>query len=244
MSRTADDVADEKIRRETYKGLTTTHDARRLRMDILEGQAAAIGWHGNTNPLQHPIPPIPYTFTWEQERVYEVRPCRWVDQRKAVWQPHRSNVGRPSFTDSLSTFSGFHIVRQRRAVREDLCGVCGHAVDVSDVLWLNIDDEPLIRDDGWSDLTHSHFHLECVRHTLNGCPFMRAGFGGFAPYKGPVRKTSMSADSGRLLREFGLSVHPDAMTVARLMYQIPGDEMIRLRELAAVACPDGLHWRG
>lgn len=237
-----------RIRRDMYKGLATAHEVRDARMSILERQAEWIGWQRPTVEVERKLPTFPYIFAWSQEQRFEVRPCRWADGRRAVWAPHKPDVGRPQFAERLAASStglhrsAFHLVRGRRAVQEDLCTVCGEPVDTSGVLWLSIEYKVHRSKDGWASLLFPLFHRECVRHSLDGCPFLRAGFGGFAPYRGPIRKWLLGMNSADLEAEFGLNVHPDAVTVTDVRYQIPDAEMTKLQRLAAVSAPHGLHW--
>jgi hypothetical protein len=237
-----------RIRRDMYKGLVTAHEVRDARMSILEKQAEWIGWQRPSVEVDRQPPTFPYIFAWSQEQRLEVRPCRWADGQRAVWAPHKPNVGRPQFVENFAertsglNSSAFHLVRQRRAVQEDLCTMCGEPVDTTAVLWLSIEYKVHTSKDGWSSLLFPLFHRECIRQALDGCPFLRAGFGGFAPYRGPLRKRLLGMNSTDLKAEFGLTVHPDAVTVTDVRYQIPADEMAKLQRLAAVGAPNGLHW--
>ena len=232
-----------RTRRDMYKQLSTAHEVRDARISILEKQAEWIGWQRPAVESERQLPTFPYIFAWSQEQRLEVRPCRWADGQRAVWAPHRPNVGRPQFAENPLEGSAFHMVRQRRAVQEDLCTMCGEPVDTTGVLWFSIETKVHVSDDGWASMRFPLFHRECVRHSLNGCPFLRAGFGGFAPYRGPIRKMMLGLNSDVLKAEFGLTAHSDAMTVTQVAYQIPVAEMTKLLELAAMGLPGGLTWR-
>lgn len=237
-----------RIRRDMYKVLVTAQEVRDARMSILERQAEWIGWQRPSAEVDRQLPTFPYIFAWSQEQRFEVRPCRWADGQRAVWAPNKPNVGRPQFANNSATnsaglhSSSFHPVRSRRAVQEDLCTMCGELVDITDVLWLSIEYIVHSGKDGWASLLFPLFHRECIRHSLDGCPFLRAGFGGFAPYRGPIRKWLLGMNSADLKAEYGLTAHPDAVTVTDVRYQIPAEEMTKLQRLAAAGAPNGLHW--
>ncbi len=61
---------------------------------------------------------VPWNAGWSSEARYEVRPCRWVGGRLALWSPHTPGVGKPIFAKP-------HMVRQRRSIAEMRCTVCG-----------------------------------------------------------------------------------------------------------------------
>lgn len=195
-----------KARREGFKNLITPMRHRDTRLEILQAQAMQFGWEPPGRAANRDIPTFPFVFSWTEEQMFEIRPCRWAGQRRAVWQPHKPNMGRPEFTNTESGGSAFHVVRMRKAVMEDLCTVCGQSVDTSGVLWMNIISDPLMSDDGWASLRFPLFHLECIQHALNGCPFLRAGFGGFAPYRGKIRKQAIALNAEGLSNLFGLRV--------------------------------------
>lgn len=95
------------------------------------------------------------------------------DARGVLWQrrPESPDVGRP-------LYGKVHSGRQRRAMADELCQVCGGPADRDDrgVLWL-IEDN---RDDyaGWPEdllTTHPPICLPCVRKARAECPHMWKG---------------------------------------------------------------------
>lgn len=132
-------------------------------------------------------PYTPYITQWSEEReppsqVIE-RPGRGIayldenladrDDRGVLWfrTPSRPGRGQP-------VFNQVHPLRQRRAMRRLLCGVCGKPANRSDegVLWLLRD----FRDDwpGWPDeigATEPPVCLPCVPLASRMCPSLRKG---------------------------------------------------------------------
>jgi len=70
----------------------------------------------------------PWVISWSEEESFDIRPCRWVEGRLAVWQPHRSGSGRPLFARP-------HSVRQRKAIRLGLCSMCGEPIRMPTAPW-------------------------------------------------------------------------------------------------------------
>ncbi|MGW2742393.1 hypothetical protein [Streptomyces sp. NPDC001450] len=95
------------------------------------------------------------------------------DDRGLLWQ---RRIESPGVGDAL--LGKVHHVRQRRAMRELLCQVCGGPADRDDrgVLWLLEDD----RSDypGWPEdllTVHPPICLQCVRTAREQCPHMWKG---------------------------------------------------------------------
>jgi hypothetical protein len=130
---------------------------------------------------------VPYITTWSEERplpttvVEHPSGIRYADETLAdrdrngvLWRrvPSRPGRGRPQF-------GKVHPLRQRRAMRRLLCGICGGPADRSDlgVLWVLRD----YRDDwlGWPEgmaATEPPVCLPCARLSVRLCPALRKGY--------------------------------------------------------------------
>jgi hypothetical protein len=130
---------------------------------------------------------VPYITTWTAEEPLPAtlieRPWSGIgyadetlgdrDENGVLWQrmPSCPGQGRPQF-------GKVHPLRQRRAMRRLLCGVCGGPPDRTElgVLWLLRDH----RDDwpGWPEgmaATEPPVCLPCARLSVRVCPALRAG---------------------------------------------------------------------
>ncbi|HEV2784031.1 MAG TPA: hypothetical protein VGX25_31980 [Actinophytocola sp.] len=131
---------------------------------------------------------VPYITTWSAEESLPTtviqRPGGGIayldetlvdrDENGVLWQrvPSRPGRGRPEF-------GKVHPLRQRRAMRRLLCGICGGVPDRTDegVLWLVRD----FRGDwpDWPDgmaATEPPVCLPCAHRSVGACPALRIGF--------------------------------------------------------------------
>ena len=130
---------------------------------------------------------VPYITTWSAEQplpatvvelpsgiAYADEILADRDDHGVLWQrmPSRPGHGRPQF-------GKVHSLRQRRAMRRLLCGVCGGPSDRSDlgVLWLIRD----FHDDwpGWPERmapTEPPICLPCAHLSVRICPALRQGY--------------------------------------------------------------------
>jgi hypothetical protein len=105
---------------------------------------------------------VPWNAAWTGEARYEVRPCRWVGGRLAMWCPHAPRVGKPVFARP-------HMVRQRRSIAEMLCTVCGEPTVEGDRWWFGLGRFQ----EGWFMTTEAPVHHVCAKHALTLCPHLR-----------------------------------------------------------------------
>lgn len=77
------------------------------------------------------MPRVPWNASWSSEDRYEIRPCRWVGGKMALWSPHAPGVGKPIFAKP-------HMVRQRRSIAEMRCTVCGERTPLNDRWWFRL----------------------------------------------------------------------------------------------------------
>lgn len=105
---------------------------------------------------------VPWNAVWSGEQRYEIRPCRWVQGRLALWSPHAPGEGTPVFAKP-------HTVRQRRAIAEMRCSVCGDVTAKNDRWWFKLGRIQ----EGYLMTTESPVHKTCADHALKVCPHLR-----------------------------------------------------------------------
>lgn len=106
----------------------------------------------------------PWNASWTGEDRYEVRPCRWVGGRLALWSPHAPGEGRPVFAKP-------HMVRQRRSIVEMRCTVCGEKTPPDDRWWFGLG-QPLDGGPTWGT-TEAPVHRACADTAMRACPHLR-----------------------------------------------------------------------
>ena len=131
---------------------------------------------------------VPYIVSWSAEQYLPAavieRPWSGIgyvdetltdrDEHNVLWQrvTFRRGIGRPEF-------GRIHPLRQRRAMRKLLCGICGGPPDRTNegVLWLVRD----YRGD-WPDwpermgVTEPPICLPCAHLSVRACPSLREGY--------------------------------------------------------------------
>lgn len=111
--------------------------------------------------------PVPFTVSWTGEERFHVGPCEHAGGRLAICQAIAPGEGKPKFGSP-------HSQRQRKAIAEDLCDLCGrplrnrtkvslshaaprlNAARAGDILQV----EPLL-------------HRECAARCIEFCPSLR-----------------------------------------------------------------------
>ncbi|MER5973659.1 hypothetical protein ABT112_28720 [Streptomyces sp. NPDC002055] len=127
------------------------------------------------------VPGVPWIATWSSERtstallggrrgqglLYVNESPHDRDRFGALWARKSQRIGQ-----GAAEFAGVHPRRQRRAMEELLCQVCGLPADVSDlgVLWM----EPITPGDPHSKLsTHPPVCVPCAVEARARCPRIR-----------------------------------------------------------------------
>lgn len=105
---------------------------------------------------------VPWNAGWSSEEAYEVRNCRWVGGKLALWQPHSPGEGRPIFAKP-------HSVRQRRSIVEMRCTVCGEKTPTWDRWWFGLG----AMNDGLFMTTEAPVHRTCADLALQMCPHIK-----------------------------------------------------------------------
>ena len=169
---------------------------------------------------------VPWNASWTGEDHYEVRNCRWVNHKPAMWSPHRPGVGKPIFAKP-------HMVRQRRSVAEYRCTVCGEKTDPWDRWWFQLGQAHV---PGWALVTtEAPVHGECARISMKVCPHLRE------MDLGPVRwdrpDAVLTAVVGGLATEkdFGIALH-DRKVIGHLKFawrRLPLSMREHVEELSA-----------
>lgn len=107
-------------------------------------------------------PSVAWNAGWTGEEVFEIRPCRWVGGKSAIWQRHAPGTGKPIFAKP-------HSVRQRRSIAEMRCTVCGEKTVAGERWWFALG-EPT---DGMWMTTEAPVHRGCADYALQICPHLR-----------------------------------------------------------------------
>lgn len=138
----------------------------------------------------------PWNASWTAEDAYEIRPCRWVGGKLALWSPHKPGEGRPIFAKP-------HMVRQRRSIAEMRCTVCGEKTEALNRWWFGLGKRI---ENGWFATTEAPVHRACADLALKVCPHLRTLGHGPLPY--PEAHSVISSIIGGLAteRDFGVNL--------------------------------------
>ena len=159
---------------------------------------------------------VPWNAMWTgEDGQYELRPCRFVGNRLAVWQPHRPGEGRPKFAEP-------HIVRQRRSIHEMRCTVCGERTRQGERFWF----EHGQHHEGWFMTTEAPVHLACADHALKVCPHLRERGLPLSPFPEGARVLAATVKPESLPQLFGLS--SDRIVIGQLKLGWPSSSIVRL----------------
>ena len=137
---------------------------------------------------------VPWNAAWSGEAEYEIRPCRWVGGRRALWSPHRPLVGHPVFAKP-------HMVRQRRSIAEMRCTVCGERTQEPDRWWFGLGQ---IIENGWFATTEAPVHRRCAEHALVVCPHLRGRDADLRYFPHGARVISSIVGGPATERDFGV----------------------------------------
>jgi hypothetical protein len=139
---------------------------------------------------------VPWNAGWSAEDRYEVRNCRWVGGRLAIWSPHLPGEGKPVFAKP-------HMVRQRQSIAASRCTVCGEKTPDCDSWWFKRGN---FIDGGWFATTEAAVHLECARHALKVCPHLRDCEADLSPMPGGARILAAMVGGPAVDRDFGIHI--------------------------------------
>lgn len=159
---------------------------------------------------------VPWNTMWTGELAYSVRPCRWVEGRLALHQPHRPGEGRPLFKRP-------HNVRQRRSVAQILCTVCGEHAPPADRWWFQHGEfrEALFM------TTEAPVHRKCGELALEACPHLQAHAAKLDPFPGNWKRVYALLDEATVDPDFGVRLNGRAV-VGALKFAWP-EKLMKVR---------------
>jgi hypothetical protein len=157
------------------------------------------------------FPKVPWNAAWSAEASYEVRPCRWVGGKLALWSPHRPGDGKPVFAKP-------HMVRQRRSIAEFRCTVCGERTVASDRWWFKLGR----MQEGWFMTTEAPVHHACGAYALTVCPHLRGRDADFERMPGGYSVLQAIIGGPAVQGDFGLTIDPARKVIGSLKLAWPG----------------------
>lgn len=159
---------------------------------------------------------VPWNAAWSGEDRFEVRPCRWVDGKPAIWSPHKPGEGHPIFAKP-------HMVRQRRSVAQMLCTVCGEPTKAGERWWFGLG-----KIEGkYFMTTEAPVHLGCARHALKVCPYLRGREADLQPFPGGWSIAMAIVGGAAVERDFGLRITPDRPAIGHLKFAWPAGMVVQ-----------------
>jgi len=160
---------------------------------------------------------VPWNAAWSSEMAYEIRTCRFAAGRKAVWQPHTPGVGEPIFAKP-------HNVRQRRAIFEMRCTVCGERTPEDDRWWFKLG----AIQDGWFLTTEAPVHRACADFASKVCPHLRGRDGDLEPFPHGARVISAIVGGPAVEQDFHIRISPHETVIGSLKLGWPaGSRLVR-----------------
>lgn len=137
---------------------------------------------------------VPWNAAWTGEERYEIRRCRFADDRLALWMPHLPGSGKPVFARP-------HMTRQRRSIRLMLCTVCGEHMPAENRWWFRLGH----LQEGRFRTTEAPVHRHCADHALRVCPHLRGQEHRLEPLPGGYRLELAIMGGPVAAQDFGLS---------------------------------------
>ncbi|MGA1853001.1 hypothetical protein VH570_19390 [Sphingobium sp. HT1-2] len=153
---------------------------------------------------------VPWNAAWSSELAYEVRPCRWVGGKPALWQPHSPGVGKPIFAKP-------HNVRQRRSIAEMLCTVCGEKTSPGDRWWFKLGRIQ----EGYFMTTEAPVHRKCADYALTVCPHLRGREADLEKMPGGYMLLSSIIGGPAVEQDFGVTIDPARKVIGSLKLAWP-----------------------
>ena len=150
---------------------------------------------------------VPWNAAWSGENRFEIRPCRWSEGRRALWQPHAPGSGRPIFAEP-------HMVRQRMSIARLLCTVCGVHTPAGDRLWFRLGDK---RGDSFIT-TEAPVHLKCAALALEACPHLKRRGEAPTPFPDGYRIVAAMVGGEATERDFRVKLRRDETIVGHLKF--------------------------
>lgn len=114
--------------------------------------------------------PVPFTVSWSAEDRFTVEPCRFADGRMAICQSVAPGQGKPIFGKP-------HSIRQRQAIAQNLCDICGKPLKNRTRVSLSharLRGNAMIDGKGTGILqVEPLLHRECAATAMRFCPSLR-----------------------------------------------------------------------
>lgn len=111
--------------------------------------------------------PVPKTASWSAEEGMHIAPCKYFSGRPAICQIEAQGEGTPLFGKP-------HSIRQRRAIAQCLCDLCGKTMKASTKISLSHARPQPHGADGWAILqVEPMLHVECAAMSILFCPSLK-----------------------------------------------------------------------
>lgn len=169
----------------------------------------------------------PWNAAWTGETRFEVRPCRYAEGRRAVWQPFAPGEGKPIFASP-------HFVRQRRSIAELRCTVCGERTAEDDRWWFGLGEERV----AVFMTAEAPVHRACADLALRMCPHLRSR--GCPPQRLPGGHFVAAQMIGGpvVARDFGLDLQGVFVGHLKLCWRRDDWRLVAARRLFAAQRPE------
>lgn len=111
--------------------------------------------------------PVPFTVSWSDEEGFFVAPCQYFKRTMAICQKVAPGRGTPQFGKP-------HSQRQRQAIAQGLCDLCGRPLANRTKVSLSHARPQPHGADGWAVLqVEPLLHRECAAASVRYCPSLR-----------------------------------------------------------------------
>jgi hypothetical protein len=115
--------------------------------------------------------PVPWTVSWTGEDGFFIAPCRFF-KRPAICQESNVGNGKPQFGKP-------HSDRQRQAIAQCLCDLCGKSLKLSTKISLSHARPVPHGAEGWAILqVEPLLHPECAAQCIDWCPSLKRDLAG------------------------------------------------------------------
>lgn len=110
---------------------------------------------------------VPWTVGWTGEESFSVAPCRFADRRPAICQASAPGIGKPMFGKP-------HWGRQRQAIAQCLCDLCGKPLKLATKVSLSHARPVAHGAEGLAILqVEPLLHRECAAESMRHCPSLK-----------------------------------------------------------------------
>lgn len=110
---------------------------------------------------------VPWTVSWTSEEGQSLEPCPYFDRQLALTQQQSPGVGKPLFGKP-------HSNRQRQAIAQCLCDLCGKSLKIATKISLSHARPVPHGAEGWAILqVEPLLHRWCAQESMRYCPSLR-----------------------------------------------------------------------